>query len=77
MHHRPSGLLLPNQSPLFLILIRKQWYEPYDQRKWKGEWGEAFLEHQYQTRGMYDEDDEVREKPWTVWDRSERGVHND
>jgi hypothetical protein len=54
-----------------------QWYEPYDQNYYKGVWGTKVMDHRYKEHGYYEEDDDVRVRPWVVWDRSVCGVHTD
>ena len=52
-----------------------QWYEPYDQRRMKGAWGAAVLDHRRELYpGVYDETEEERQQPWIVWNESLRGT---
>ena len=52
------------------------YYEPYDQRHPKSEWGREVLESYEDEARLYGEDEEedelLRQVPWMVWDREER-----
>ena len=52
-----------------------RFYEPYDTKKGKGEWGLEVAEKRYGANGVYEENEKLRRNPWLVWDRSSHGLH--